>query len=230
MKITFNDLKQCVEGGEDFLIPYLNTFKGANVYEKFKNVLIQWEKNVSYSLGFKVGEKNINLSLGYIIEELSKFSNEKIEVVCSDMVIVMDIPEKFVANIDILSISEFIYEIRYLNSVITFTNISDIDKNNIMKNLPAKIYNELVITLSKVKSKTVSLENQALGNMQINFFTSTPLDILQSLFYSYPIDYFRDVIYVLSKKIDGNILLDSTIMDIEYYIDKIKDDNVENSA
>jgi hypothetical protein len=35
-------------------------------------------------------------------------------------------------------------------------------------------------------------------------------------------DYFRDIIYYLSKKIDGEILMDSTIMDIEYYIDKMK--------
>ena len=41
-------------------------------------------------------------------------------------------------------------------------------------------------------------------------------------------DYFLDIIYYLSRKIDGNILLNSTITDIEYYIDKMNIENSEN--
>lgn len=228
MKITFRDLKSCVEGDDDTIIQYLNQFKGENIFEKFKNILIQWEKNVSYTLGFKVGDKNINLSLLYIVEELSKFSHGKIELVCGDMVFIMDVPKKFSNSVDILAISDFIYELKYLNTTINFSDLTDLEKNQILESLPAKIYNELVIHLSKIKNKSVLLENKALGNMEINFFTATPYNILQDLIRTYSIDYFRDVIYVLSKKIDGQILLDSTMMDIEYYIDKIKSDNVEN--
>jgi hypothetical protein len=76
--------------------------------------------------------------------------------------------------------------------------------------------------LINAKDKKIILQNAALENMEINFLTSLPYEMIKGLFYSYDMDYFRDIIYYLSKKIDGEILMDSTIMDIEYYIDKMK--------
>jgi hypothetical protein len=59
-----------------------------------------------------------------------------------------------------------------------------------------------------------------------------PYEMVKGLFFSYDMDYFRDIIYYLSKKIDGRILMESTMMDVEYYIDKMKTDNnnIDNST
>ena len=62
-KITFKDLKEISENGDDHLIDYLNQFSGDNIYEKFLTVLRCWERDVSYDMGFTVEDKNVKVSL-----------------------------------------------------------------------------------------------------------------------------------------------------------------------
>jgi len=41
---------------------------------------------------------------------------------------------------------------------------------------------------------------------------------------NYSEDYFRDVVFVLSKRVDGRILMDSTMVDVEYYLKKLQEE------
>ena len=65
MRITISDIKKCLEEDEEFFINYLNNFKGDNVYEKFTNILKNWEKNISYTINFRIKEKKL---IGIIIQ------------------------------------------------------------------------------------------------------------------------------------------------------------------
>lgn len=56
---------------------------------------------------------------------------------------------------------------------------------------------------------------------------NAPFNLLKGLCHPYGEDYYRDIIYHLSSKIDGNILLNSTMRDIDYYVDKL---NTENTS
>jgi len=224
MRITINDIKKCLEEDEDFFMDYLNKFKGDNIHEKFVNILKNWEKYVSYTINFNIKEKNIKISLDYLVKELNKFSTQPTWFEHSNIKVLVDIPSKFVKELNILSVSNFIKKIEYGNFVIDFTELSDEVKDEMLEKLPADFYNKMIQFLINAEDKKVILQNAALENMEINFLTSLPYEMVKGLFYSYDMDYFRDIIYYLSKKIDGKILMDSTIMDIEYYIDKMKSD------
>jgi hypothetical protein len=224
MRITINDIKKCLEEDEDFFMDYLNKFKGDNIHEKFVNILKNWEKYVSYTINFNIKEKNIKISLDYLIKELNKFYTQPTLFEHSNIKVLVDIPSKFVKELNILSVSNFIKKIEYGNFVIDFTELSDEVKDEMLEKLPADFYNKMIQFLINAEDKKVILQNAALENMEINFLTSLPYEMVKGLFYSYDMDYFRDIIYYLSKKIDGKILMDSTIMDIEYYIDKMKSD------
>ena len=224
MRITINDIKKCLEEDEDFFMDYLNKFKGDNIHEKFVNILKNWEKYVSYTINFNIKEKNIKISLDYLIKELNKFYTQPTWFEHSNIKVLVDIPSKFVKELNILSVSNFIKKIEYGNFVIDFTELSDEVKDEMLEKLPADFYNKMIQFLINAEDKKVILQNAALENMEINFLTSLPYEMVKGLFYSYDMDYFRDIIYYLSKKIDGKILMDSTIMDIEYYIDKMKSD------
>lgn len=224
MRITINDIKKCLEEDEDFFMDYLNKFKGDNIHEKFVNILKNWEKYVSYTINFNIKEKNIKISLDYLIKELNEFYTQPTWFEHSNIKVLVDIPSKFVKELNILSVSNFIKKIEYGNFVIDFTELSDEVKDEMLEKLPADFYNKMIQFLINAEDKKVILQNAALENMEINFLTSLPYEMVKGLFYSYDMDYFRDIIYYLSKKIDGKILMDSTIMDIEYYIDKMKSD------
>jgi len=229
MKITFEDLKKCVEEDEHFLIEYFNSFEGDNTYQKFSNIIKAWEKCVSYTISFNVDGKNVKISLSYILEQLKNYFDEQLKFEFSGIKVVLDTPLFFKKDINILSISEFIHKLEYLNHKILFAELDENEKNEILQNLPAEFYNKLSGHIIDSKIKRVRINHPSIPDMHIDFWSSYPYEMLKDLFLSYNIDYFRDIIYILSKKIDGNILLNSTIMDIDYYLDKIKNDNISDS-
>lgn len=224
MRITLNDMKKCLEEDEDFFIDYLNKFKGDNIYEKFVNILKNWEKHVSFTINFNINDKNLKISLEYLLKELDGYINQPTWFEYSNMKALIDIPSKFIKDANIISVSNFIKKMEYGNFLINFEELSEESKDEMMKKLPADFYNKLIQFLVNVNDKKIVLQNSSLNNMEINFLTALPYEMVKGLFFSYDMDYFRDIIYHLSKKIDGKILMDSTIMDVEYYIDKMKGD------
>jgi hypothetical protein len=232
MKITINDIKKCLEEDEDFFINYLNNFKGDNIHEKFVNILKNWEKNVSYNINFRIKDKNLKISLDYIIKELGNFVNQPTWFEHSNIKVLFDIPSKFIKDQSILTVSNFINKMEYGNFVINFTELTEKEKEETLEKLPAEFYNRMIQFLIKTNNKKITLQNSSLDDMEINFLTSLPYEMVKGLFFSYDMDYFRDIIYYLSKKIDGRILMESTMMDVEYYIDKMKTDNnnIDNST
>jgi hypothetical protein len=225
MKITVDHIKKCLEEDEDFFIDYLNTFKGDNVYQKFLTILKSWEKNVSFLINFNIEDKNLKIPLDYLIKELDNFVEQPTWFQYLNMRLLIDIPSNFVKDLDVFSVSNFIKKIQYKDVIIDFSKINEKHKNDILTQLPADLYNKIILFLINIKDKKIILSNPSLNNMEINFLTSLPYQMVKGLFFSYDMDYFRDIIYHLSKKIDGNILMNSTIMDIDYYIDKLKNDN-----
>ena len=225
MKITFKDLKEISENGDDHLIDYLNQFSGDNIYEKFLTVLKCWERDVSYDMGFTVEDKNVKVSLSYFIKELENYDKEPLTIKTDNLEFELDAPPLFKKDYDIFSISETIRKVKYGESVLDFANVGD--KIALIEQLPASTYNMLIDALLKNESKTVRFTNSSLKNININFMGHEPFHFLRWICHPYGKDWYRDIIYYLSSKIDGNILLNSTMRDIDYYVDKL---NTENTS
>lgn len=219
-KITFKNIFDACEDDE-YLINYLNSFKGENVYQKFLNILKKWEQDVSYNIGFNIDNKDIKISLKYFISEIENYEDSDVEIEIDNTKFTLNVPNNFSNNHDFFDINKYVKKIQ-VNSLEIVGN----DKCfHVLEHFPPTVYNNLVKEILKIKEKTIIFTNPNLRGMVVNFFTNTPLQILKNLFSSYDRNYFRDVIYVLSKKIDGRILMDSTMMDIEYYIEKMSNDN-----
>jgi len=225
MKIKFKDLKEISENGDDYLIDYLNQFSGDNIYEKLLSVLTCWERDVSYEMGFNVKEKNVKVSLSYFIKEFENWDKEPLIIKTDNLEFELDVPPLFKKDYDIFSISETIRKVKYGESVLDFVNVGD--KASLIEQLPASTYNTLINAILKNKSKTIFFINSSLKNININFMGNAPFNLLKGLCHPYGEDYYRDIIYHLSSKIDGNILLNSTMRDIDYYVDKL---NTENTS
>ena len=85
----------------------------------------------------------------------------------------------------------------------------------------------MIVSFIDNNDKILTFDNKNLSNLKINFLKKDPYIFLKNLFTPFHKDYFREIIYHLSKKIDGYSLYNSTISDIDFFIYKIN--NEENS-
>lgn len=220
MTITFKDLRDiCYR--KEYLTEYVNSFSGGDIYEKFINILKTWERDVSYDIGFNFNDKNVKVGMDYFLSEFESYDNSDLEIIIDDIKFIINIPEKFDEEHDFFNVEKYVKKISYKNFEISG------DFEDVLKELPPRTYNELIKNILQNEDKTITFSNKALEGMTINFFTNVPLQILEGLFASYNKEYFRDVIYYLSKKIDARFLMESTMFDIEYYIEKMGSENPE---
>jgi len=228
-KITFGDLKKISDSihrnSDNVLVEYLNNFDGDNVFEKFRNVLISWNYDVSNTLNINFDDKQTKIALSYIILETPTKLEGEIIVEEDFMKIGLDIPKKFDTLVqETLPIYSLI---QYINISDKFLNLIDIDvheKKAIIDILPGKVYNSILQALLENKSKIVGFNNPVLEKFKFNFLTNDPYYFLKNLFDNFGEDYYKDVIFHLSKRIDPYILMDSTPLEIEYYIQKYSEE------
>lgn len=222
-KITFSELKRISEaltkGYDDVLIDYLNSFKGKDTYEKFKNILKCWEHDVSYTLNFNVRDTPTKIQLSYINSQFQTLSDD-ITIKDDDLELVIGIPTQFEIT-DSIPVYNIVKYINISGISIDLTNLSFCDKQAIIDKLPATVYNTIIKNIEKVTDKTFSVDNPLLENFKINFLTADTFHFLKGLFLNFDDYYFKDVIFYLGKRIGGELLLQSTPLEIEYYVEKI---------
>jgi hypothetical protein len=230
MNICFRDLKKISQSLErkntEVLLDYFNSYEGSNVFEKFRNILKSWEYDVSPSLSLNLTDKPVNISLSYILSELPENLGKEIEIVKDDLKIILDIPKTFdtIVQEETIPIYSLIQQINISGISINLIDLSVQEKRSIIDSLPARVYNTILNKILNNKDKIVGFNNPVLSLLKFNFLTNEPCFFLKGLFNNFSEDYFRDVIFHLSKRIDGNILMDSTPLDIEYYIQKYSDE------
>jgi len=225
--ILFKNLKEISsatqKGNDKVLIDYLNTFKGDNIYEKFKNILSVWGIDVSYTLNINLGDKSTKIQLDYIVSEMPENLGKEVIIEVDNVKLVLDIPKTFdTLSIDIIPIYSIIQDIYYNNIKLIINSVHE--KSLIIDNLPARIYTEVLHSIINNKENILTFSNPVLERFKFNFLTNEPFLFLKGLFNNFDELYFRDIIFHLSKRIDGNILLGSTPMEIEYYIEKLSEE------
>jgi hypothetical protein len=224
-KITFKDLQtiteQLVKGNDSFFLEYINSFGGDTTYDKFMNILNCWNIDVSPTMNFNRDGKDIKMNVSYIMDQLKTTDiNEPMFVSFDPYKVELSIPKKFKIS-DVIPIYDIIRTISIHNTVINIDKLKEEDKQIILDSLPPKLYNVIIKHISEYKDKILSFDDLLFADIKLNFLTVDSVVFLRRLFSSYGEDYFRDVIYHLSEKIDGNVLMNSTLQDIDYYTKKL---------
>jgi hypothetical protein len=235
MEITFSDLRKICQSiqknNENFFVDYLNSFEGNNIHEKFINILKDWEQDVSYTLNLNLNNKPTKITLNYLISSIPLTLGSGMEIKNQEFEVYLDIPKSFDTIVqETLPMYSIIQQINMFGIFIDLSDLSINERKNIIDNLPAKVYNKILKTIVNNNTKTVSFDNNSLDNFRFNFLTYEPYLFLKGLFNNFGEDYFRDIIFHLSKKIDGDLLMQSTPMDIEYYIQKFSEETQNQSS
>ncbi len=234
MKITFKSLREISEafdkGDDRPFIKCINSFEGDNIYKKFINILKSWEMDVTHTMSMAFDDATMKVSIEYLVTCMSGIdSDEILQIEDDDWKFWVGSPSKF-TNKDGFDLTESIKNIQYQNSKINFKDLSNIDKESIIKQLPANIYNMIIRKVLETDRFVGKLDNPKLSHISINFLNNSAYNFLRGLFEPYNKDYYRDIIYYLSKKIDGDILMDSSMTDIEYYVEKMNDENSQKEV
>jgi hypothetical protein len=231
-KITFSELKAVTDalqkGHYEVFVDYINSFKGSDIHEKFKNLLKSWEHDVSYTLNFNVGDTPTKIQLSYINSQFRPLSDDVL-IKEDDLEIVIGIPNQFELS-DTIPIYNILKYINISGISIDLTNLSFYDRQRVIDKLPANVYNIILHNIEKLNDKTFSVDNPMLEHFRINFLSSDPLNFLKGLFMNFDDYYFKDVIFYLSKRIGGELLLQSTPLEIEYYVEKMSEDGDKSEA
>ena len=226
--ITFKDLRSISNAlnRNDYtpLLEFVNSFNGKNTFEKFRSILTCWETDVSYTLDLILNDLPSSVNISYLLSEIPDSFSNSIIIKDKNLEIILDIPKIYSRSIDIIPIYDMIEYINFSNTSINLLDLPLYEKDLIINNLPAKLYNKIFKYIVNDKSKILSFSNPLLDKLKINFLTIEPLTLLIKMFSKYNDDYYRDVIFHLSKRIDGDILMNSTILDIEYYMEKYIDE------
>ena len=222
-KITFSDLKNIFEtlnrGYSGMFQDFLNSFEGKNTFEKFKNILRAWNEDVSPTLNLNLNDKSTKVQFSYIISQFGNLDQEFI-MLQKDLTVVAGIPEKFQFMDDFVPIYEVVKRVEMFGMAMDLKNLDLNEKIIVIDNFPAQVYNRTMDFVLREKGAVLTFDNPALNQFHLNFLTNEPYMFLKGLFSNYDETYFRDVIFHLSKRVDGRLLLQSTPLEIEYYIDK----------
>jgi hypothetical protein len=178
--------------------------------------------DVSSTINFNFNNKPIKIQLSYIISQLFDIS-EDIVIEENDLKIIIGLPNLFQRD-DFIPVYNIIKYINISGISINLINLSIQEKHDIIDNLPPVIYNKIYNKIISEKSKIFSVDNPSLKDFRLNFLSNDIYFFLRGLFGNFDEYYFKDVIFLLSKRIDGNILLQSTPMEIQYYIEKYSEE------
>lgn len=224
-RITFGDLRsildQLIKGNDDYLLDYINEFKGDTVYEKLINILKCWHIDVSPTLSFKKNKKtDLKIPIEYIVQQInSPELGDSFEVVKDDLTIFLGIPKEF-TKAEFVPIYKILRGFYKDNKFINLESLDEEDRLIVIDRLPPKLCNTIYNAVEKDRSKVISVDNPTLSHFKLNLLTREPFIFVKSMFEGYTEDSFRDIIFNLSKRIDSKVLMDSTLQDIEYYIEK----------
>lgn len=228
MRLTFLKLKEVSELIEtdqhQKICDFFNEFEGENIYQKFKTILKFWEYHVIDTLTFGIDNKQLNLQISYLLDELPNDIQHITKFESDELTCELQVSKNFIYNQDEMPVYNLIKTINISGISLNLSDLDIHDKQMIIDKLPAKIFSNLIDILSKDKTKIFKFDNKSLENIKLNFYTNDPFFFLKNLFGNYTKQYFQDVIFFISKRINAEILFHSDLKDVNFYIKKYSDE------
>lgn len=223
-KITFSKFRDITDALEkeriDVLVDFFNSFKGSNVFEKFKSFLISWKDDVSPYLTFKTDSEKKNVPISYLLKECSNIETNTV-LKFDDTYHELGIPDIFYENTDVIPIYSILKKTAIdTGQYVIWSDMPIAERRENIDKFPPKLFNQILSTIWKDNSKTLKWDHPSLTGFSLNFYTNEPFNFVKSMFLPYDAFYFRDIVYHLSSRIGSN-LENATLQDIEYYLKKL---------
>ena len=201
------------------VVDFLNSYPGCDTFEKFKNILIDWEYHTSDTLNLTIAEKSIKIQLSYIINQLPSNIQDDILLSSGGFDFVLNIPKKFKST-SMVAMEDLIQSVSYNGINLKVCEFSEEEYQTFLNFLPASVFNDFLNLAIKHKEKVITFDNPSLKDIKLDFMTNEPLGFLFGLLGNFSRDYFRQIMFYLSKRVPSDVIMNSDIKDIEFYIEE----------
>tara|TARA_R110000803_G_scaffold194646_3_gene257768 strand:+ start:58 stop:849 length:792 start_codon:yes stop_codon:yes gene_type:complete len=239
-EITFKDIFKLARAydvdDDEQVINYLcklYNIEHLNCIDKFFVICKVCELHITHTLHMSgEGGTSVDLDLNTILNNLNDVVSQFKKCNVNGVEINMDIPKCFFTPNDKDLFTAVIDSIIVEDVKIDFQKLTKEDKLDVMSSLPAAVFNTIKKYLTELDLTVTLFEghvNRGISKIDINFLGFDPLYLIRSLYSEFPLITCREVIYYLSRKINSETLLNSTPVDIKYYLEEHGRENKENS-
>ena len=175
------------------------------------------------TLSLTINSKSINLDFETFYECLEDYIISPKYITCNNgLVVKLNVPHDLFLTDNMENIiPSIIEEISLENDVIKFQEQNLNDKNQILANIPPINNNDLKDYIKEINKDIVLYSGNTkneIGPIIVNLISSNVMDFIRMIFESYSFDGLRHILYHLSKKIDNNIILNSTPFEMDFYL------------
>lgn len=186
------------------------------------------------TLSTKTG--NISIPVYRLISSLESIDDYTHTIIIDNIKICLDVPHVLVSSNTILAdIQSIIKTIEVGEMSVNFSQLDKLSQDKILSTLPSSVFAEIKrYLISNTMAVTLFEGSSSLPEpIKINLFTCDVFNFIKYVLSEYTIDNCREIIYHISKKIDTTMLINSTMLDIKFYLKEYtaenKPDNTGNT-
>lgn len=213
----------------DFLISKLSG--EGNCVTKFIALFKAREKFIGDAISLNNGSSNVNIQLSYWYSEFIKnLIDIKGTVSVDKFTIVVDYPSSLNHKTFDDLLVDMIQSIEIENKRINFKNLNDLEKIEIIQNIPYNVIRELYDYINK-KDFDILLFKKRLGlpDIKISLLNNSAFEFIKMMFNYYRYDEIMETVFMISSRIsDINFLMSRTPKDMSFLI-KLYSEEVEKS-
>lgn len=212
-------------------------FSHLNVVDKFFVLLKLKQFFINDTITLTVNEKTVNVLLSNLITNLCEITNKHQVIQHGQYTIELDLPQHFLTQQSFSDIYEsVVHSIAVGNQKFNLNSCGIEDKRSLLELLPPIFMPHIKkFVMDELHNVTLfSANNNPLdtNNLTVNFITSQPYEFIYMLFSDYDLHSCREILFSLSKRMNSETILQSTVSDVTAYMtlynDEIKQQNSSN--
>jgi len=243
-EFTFNNLikltKLCNFSTNEYVCDFFDNFiiesYKYNVIEKCYALIKLYELCVSDTLDLVTETHNVTINADLLLKSIFNLGeiNAKYKIMDDGITYIFDLPHSFIlkpADIYTHTIQSIILS---SGETIDLNDITHTERETIINQLPAKAYNVIVKyaeeQLMKYEAVLINPTTSLGGNpFTINFLSPQAFLFLKGMYSGYSLDYFYELIYTLSRKLNSNFIIERPFKELlvysRLYTDEMKEEN-----
>lgn len=232
----FDIARIILEEDDRGLLNYFEDFfkmRHLNVVDKFYVLLKAREMFIDDCISINIGEGNVNIQIRSILNNLKDLPDCRKTFTKDGVKLILDAPHSFTLS-NVSNIFEaFIDTIICLGDKVKYRELNSHDQMAVLKALPSNIFNNIRDYYDMCKLSVVLFEGNSsldIAPQEINFLGTDPFAFIKSLYGDYDVYSCRDILFHLSKRMSGEIVLQSTPNDIKFYLDELSKESKSSSG
>jgi hypothetical protein len=204
-------------------------FKHLSVIDKFFILLKVRQFFISETITLNNNGKSVGVSVANFTNNLFDIENKRQVITNNNISIELDVPVKFLTEPKMSSMYEnILHSVSIGNQKLDLSACSSKDKQELFEVLPPTLMTHFKKFIEDASHNVVLFTST--DNMSVNFVSSQPYEFISLLFSDYDLLSCKEILFALSKRMNSETILNSTISDITTYTSLYNDEIKQQNA